>query len=455
MTQALPVLLQKIKTDGANTMPEAAIFHVERSLSAIMQDPILKDFPFDTVSFSKIVFSVIKSGTTMERAALARHLSPEAAYFFPSASTQIGSNRDYLIGAIEDVFKPMFRRLTEHFGVPFNGDPDSVAYSLLTQFGGLSFADFLICFERVKTGRYISDTQHIMTRGINGDFLISWVKAYEVEKDAAGKDIYDQFKPDNVAAGKGDIETSAQLKEWREQAAKKAAARLKLSNEAGHVFSVWENGLYTNGIMEQWFKWQDIEIDDLGTDGLRQYDHAGNIKKKVLKQEVLCDASDPKKSRSTEYAIRVPKPGTIERKVKKLIYEFIAFSDSKATVEFFDAYKEVVQAKYKGEDNIAGHVEAEFKIILSSADSLLRKVTPTFIVDSVFRHFHPKATDKHIASSVCKTLIDYDGLYYDEYLPECIKNGYPRLERDEWIVSQTLPEFIKVGNPNLFKELFQ
>lgn len=455
MTQALPGLLHKIKTEGAITMSEASIFHVEKSLSAIMQDPILKDFPFEKASFAKIVFSVIKSGTTLERAALARHLSPEAAYFFPSASAQIGSNKDYLMGAIEDVFKPMFRRMTEHFGVLFNGDPDSVAYSLLTQFGGLSFADFLICFERVKNGQYISETQHIMTRGINADFLISWLRAYDVEKGAAGKDIYNQFKPDNVALGNGDVQTSEQLREWREQAARKAAARTVLENEAGHIFSTWENGLYSNGIMEQWFKWQDIEVDDLGTNGMLQYDAFGAVLKKVVKQEVLCDGDDPKKSRSSQFAIRVPKPGTIERKVKKLIFEFITFFDSKATVEFFDAYKATVQKKYEDEENVGDHVEAEFKILLSSAGALLKKFTGNLIVGAVFRHLHPTAPENHIALSVNKALSSYEASYYDEYLPECIKDEYPRLEKDEWITSQTLHEFIKIGNSNPFRDLFQ
>lgn len=436
-------------------MVEASLPSVVKCVSAMQRDPILGAFPFETTTFTEIVLRVIRSGKPLERAALGRHLTPEAAYFFPSASTMVDGGFIGVQSAIDQIFKPMFGLLAEHFGVHFAGNMDTVAYSLLNQFGGLSFPDFLICFERVKNGQYHRDTQHIMTRGINAEFMAGWLEEYAEERESSRAEIYRNTHPDNIVTDP-DPAAAEQLADIKQRIETARKTREQVKRDADNVFTEWESALYTSGIFKQGFKTTLVEVNVLDAGGSIQYRADDTtILTKMVKQETLCAIDDPECSRFEEYAIRVPKAGTINRKVKRIIYEFVTFCDTSATNAMFDEFVDRVVKRYDDEQNPMTWVEADLKIVISGFGTIKRQFPARSIIETVLRKLHPDAVDIQIAASARDTIQLFENQYFNEYLPLCIVNKYPRLEIDEFLIASTLPEYIKAGFQNPFKLLFQ
>lgn len=444
-----------VKERGATNMVEASIPAVGRCIEAMQADPILSGFPFDSVTFAEIVFRVIKKGTPLERMALANHLTPEAAFFFQSASQAITGPRALPVQVvIDEIFKPMFGLLCEHFGVQFAGNMDTVAYSLLKDFGGFSFVDFLICFERVKIGRYRKDTQHIMTRGINAEFMGEWLRQYDVEREEHRAAIYDQYKPDNIPAS-ADKDLAEKIAAYNagKQSARQTREEIVMVAEA--AFFEWENGLYTSGLFKQGFKTVWREVDDLDENGDRQFRLDGSVLTKKVKEEILCPSDDPGATRFDEYAIRLPKPGTMERKVKRILYEFVTDANKDEMNAVYFDFVERIRAKYKGEPDIDSCIEAELKTVLSCFGTMKRNFPALKLVESVLKKTYPEAPQHQISISARDVIQMFDGPYFDEYLPNCVRAKYPRLDRDEYLIVSTLPEYIKAGFENPFKLLFQ
>lgn len=443
-----------VETRGATNMVEASLPSVVKCVSAMQHDPILQHFPFATTSFGEIVLSVIRSGTPLERAALAKHMTPEAAYFFPSASTMVDRGVVTLQNAIERIFKPMFGLLCDHFGVNFAGNMDTVAYSLMTQFGGLSFPDFLICFERVKNGQYHRDTQHIMTRGINVEFMTTWLTEYDAEREESRAAIYSQYHPENVRP-EVDPNAAKRIAAINGDIAAARKSRDQVKRDADNVFTEWESALYTSGIFKQGFKWKTIEVNDLDVNGDLQYKPDATVVTKKVKQEMLCAVDDPECSRFEEYAIRVPKAGTINRKVKRIIYEFVTLGDPDAMNVMFDEFLARVFDRYDDEQNPPVWVESDLKTIISAFGTVKRQFPAMTIVEQVLRKMHPDAPANQITASARETIRLFEDQYFNEYLPSCIANKYPRLEIDEFLIANTLPEYVKLGFENPFKLLFK
>lgn len=453
MTKALPGLLTKIENEGAKNLVESSVFYVGESLAGIMKDPVLSGFPFEKASFAEIVYRVIKSGTVFERSALGKHLTPKAASFFPSVRDQVDKSFDVLQTSIEEIFKPMFRLLTDHYGVPFNGDQNSVAYTIINEYGGLSFADFLIFFERAKTGRYRQDYQHIATRGINADFLFSWLDQYVEEKTADVDEMYNRFKEPSSKV-KPDPFVAERLKKAREEKEVEERRRSDLENQAQAIRGKFESSLYESTVVTQWFKWSTVEVpkvDDFG----QVYDGDGYPVRTKIKQEIICSSDDPDRGRSESLPFRVEKSGTVERLVKRAIFEFVTFRNSNETVRFYNEVKARIWEKYNGEENQNEHVEAEFKIILSTISSVKRVVTAEKLIEQDIVKRYPTAGAKQVAEYVSTTIRGFEDAYYTEYLPDCIAKDYPALKKVEFIYSAVLEVLVSHGLSNPVKTAFE
>jgi len=436
-------------------MVEASVPSVVKCLEAMRNDPVLAHFPFDAVSFGEIVLRVIKSGTPLERAALAKHMTLESAYFFPSAWRSItGPNALPIQSVIDQIMKPLFGLLCDHYGVPFSGNMDTVAYSILNEFGGLSFADYLICFERVKVGRYRRDTQHIMTRGINAEFIAEWLTQYAEEREEARAAIYSQHSPDNIE-WKADADTAENIREYKERQRATRQSREEIQRVADAIFTEWDNGLYTTGMFRQWFKTVWVEVNDLGEHGEIQYRPDATVKTKSVKQETICEAGDPDAARFEDFPIRVPKAGAIERKVKRIMYEFVVFGDRDAMDALFLEWVDRVRAKYIDEEHPEKWVEAEMKTLISAFGTVRRRVTGRDMVEAMYRKLHPDASQQQIAQSARGDLERLENQYFDVYLLGCITAKYPRLDIDEFLIASILPTYIEQGFGNPFKMLFE
>ena len=450
---ALPALLVKVKADGARTLAESSVEAVAQALDGMIKDPVLSVFPFDQASFTEIVYRVIRSGTVLERSALAKYLTPKAACFFPSIERQIEGSFENLQASIDQVLKPMFKILADHFGVTFNGDPDSVAYSILQEFGGLSIADLLIFFERAKTGRYRLEFQHIQTRGINADFLFSWLEQYVQEKTLEVEEMYQRFKyPD--AGGNAEETNARQLADIRRGIDQKAKEREDLLSRARNARIEYEAGLYESVVIPQAFKFQAeevVKVDDAGP-------VVGPDGKPVLvriQKEVICNSDDPGVTRTEILPFRILKEGAIDKLVKRAIFEFVTFGKAKETIELFELYKAKTWAKYEKEGNVADLVTIEFKYTLTQISALKRSLNLRDLIEASLQRQKIKGSPGQIRRYCNDTLRGFEDDYFAEYLPYCFRVNCPPMTKDEYSLSVLLEYLVSIGDVNPFKMIFE
>lgn len=436
-TDQLRALSLSVQTNGASTFSQVGVPAAERSLSHMAADPMLSHFPFADVSLPEIVYMVILKGTPLERAAVARHLTPGAALMFPSVSQQL-KTRVQIESAIKDAICPMFRRVCEHYGVAFTGDETTVAYTLLTEFGGLSFADFMIMFERVKAGRYIQPTHHLQSRGVNYDFIRTWVDAYIKDREAERSDLYQQYKPENTKGGDANVEMLTAFVNGFER---RKSERLELQRQADNIYTEWEANLYEVGVHHQAWKYITVETLNFETNETAQ-----------VKKLVHCEPSDPSVCKTDQYPVRRYKKGGVEKRVKKIIFEFICFGNGKETTQYFEDFKDLEFDKYKGDQNMFLN---ECKRAVNQFASIKRMMTAEKMVEAVLRKNNADAGDEKILRATHEIISNYDEAYFDNYLPDCIVAGYPRLNKIEYRIQSALQAFINTGFSNPYKTIFE
>ena len=419
---------------------------VIEAIGGAMKDPILAEIDFSQKTAEQILSVVAFAGSPVQRAAMVQYLTPASALFFPGIYRLAMANNKSLKTAM-DFLKMNMTSLAGHFGVQFSGDPDSVAYTIIRDFGGLSVADFMIFFERCKSGRYRQEYQHVASRGINYDFLKTWLDQYSEEREAARMEIHSQYsQPKNV-----DSEGSVSPEKIREEMeARRAAAALvrenrrQLQMKGEQIRADWEKEIYITQNIRQWFKLVEVEQ-------LEMTDYGERMVKR--RQEVLCDEKDTDAFRYEDYPIRAHRPGGVERLMKRELHEFVTFGDSELTKELFERLQNEIAAKYTGESNLEAYQVAELKALLNAVSQFRRQMNAGKLLNIHIQQLHPDATEDQIRKTVFKTMTDFEGIYFDEYLPNCIGENYPPLKLNEWIWQGVLYNYVKSGNDNPVKNL--
>ena len=144
--------------DGARKISEAVFPSLCDSVLKASTDAAFLGIDFSRYTPETFVVHVSLNGSPIQRAALARYLSPEAGYAF-NGIFHHAITTDGLKRAIEFIGK-MIKSLASHLGVQFSGELDSVSYTIIQDFGGLSFADFLIfriVFSSAVRGRTVNE----------------------------------------------------------------------------------------------------------------------------------------------------------------------------------------------------------------------------------------------------------------------------------------------------------
>lgn len=431
----------RIRENGAVSLIESATPAAVDVIEAIRRDLVLCRIDTENVSLPEIVFKIIMKGSPVERVALGNVLTPEAAFIFPGAYHTIEKGVITIEAAIRDIIKPMFSLLCDHFGVPFSGNQDTVALTMLNQYGGLSFADFSICFSRVMQGQYKRETEHVMSRGINYDFMQSWLEQYSQDRESARISIHEATKPDNVAAKASNFDVPDFIQEFK----KEQDIKRSIERQADEVFGVWQKSLYETAVLTQGIK-KTRQDEKVIENGAVKYAQDGTAVTKTVTVETLCDDSEAE--RFDQFPVQVFRPGGAGRVLRRYIYGFVAFGNSDETVLVYQKLKEGILEKYADEEEKAEHYfEVEEKMMINEIAAFLKKCDSQMFIRQVFRQIYPDVTEQQISASTAQTVDKYKVQYY-EYLKHCIDKNIPRFTFPEWLISETLPFYVKQGFSN-------
>ncbi len=130
------------------------------------------------------VVDIILNGKSIQLQALARELSFEVCLGRPSllsliAGEVIKENQAIMIIVM------LIEKLSKFFEKETMLSIEEVAWLILDKYQYLSVEDLVKFFEFCKEKRYATEYQHITSKGINPEFLMSWLEAYAVEREAA------------------------------------------------------------------------------------------------------------------------------------------------------------------------------------------------------------------------------------------------------------------------------
>lgn len=439
-------LSQEIIKNGASTIAEAATPYAVDVINSIRQDFVLCNAD-TSKSLQEIVFTILTKGSMSERLALGNVLTPESCFLFPSAYQMIRAGTTDFTNVVQKIFSPMFLSLCQHFNVAFNGNQETVTQSLLREYGGLSFADFSICFSRVMGGQYWTDTQHIMTRGINFEFIKGWLDKYCDDREVCREQMYSRTKPDNLplTANNDVLLSVSQIHQHK-------ASRQVLENQANEIYKEWEMTLYENVLVEQGVRSVKRERT-VFTDGFSKRDGLGEVVTKMVSDEQFCGKEDAE--RVDTYPLQVYKVNAHERILKRLIYGFVCFFDNEGTKAMFEDYADRVRTRYAGEPDIEKCLKAQIKTAIATFKRSLKSLNAELLMNEVYKKLHPSASNWEVFAAIKKDVDFYRNFYYDEYLPECVAKKIPRFTFQEYLLSQTLPVYIQHGFKNPFIEILE
>ncbi len=401
-------------SNAISTISQTGTPAAQTVLKKMKDDLVLSKIDLSQHTFEEIVYKILYKGSRSERMALGCLIDPESTLVFPSAWKQINSGKTTLKIAQESIIYPLFDLVCEHFNVAFNGNRETVSLSILQEFGGLSFADYLAVFCRAMKGDYWKETQHIMTRGVNYEFIHSWfaqyVKEWEVCRISAAEKAkkIDDLTPVSDEA-KLNLEKIHQIQLYRK----------RLQREADFIYHKWYKTLHESQVF--------------------------NIVADVDGKEFVTDV----------YKIDVMTEDGIKRVLKRNIYAFLAYGDIKETNKIFEEYQNLVFQKYSKETNQKDLVSTEFKVSCLEFGRVLNSFPAFEYLRIIVSKANTNANELSICRYVSAEIEKIRNSYYEEYLPACIETNFPRLDLPSYYYSQILPVATFNGEANPFSKILQ
>ena len=437
--RSLPVLVEELASRGSRNPTETVTPALLAGLKEASKDPALYKVGFERKNPIQVVLEVAVSGDILQRGAMARYVPAGAARAFPSLYESVRKNATEMNITLK-LIASQIRSLASHFGVSFHGDETSVASVIVQDYGGYSAVDLMIFFERAKSGIYKEEFQHISARGINYDFLKSWLNQYDVEREESYREIHKQYgQPD----GKIDPDLKSQIdKEFIRIDYEK---RKSIESQAADIRREWESELYEVQVVRQWVAKIEVEEDHID-------EKTGDVRKVKRTKEILCDETHSQRSHYTEYPVNVFKADGAERMLKRLIYEYATFQDREKMQELFD---KVISSAWKKFNNDPEMIQPEIKAIISRINSLCKVMTIKTLLTEILKKTYPEALEEQIRKTIYDIYIKYRALYFDVYLPDCIENKYPALDEREMIWQHVLRDYVNTGFKNPVIEILE
>lgn len=423
------------------------------AMRGVAKDPIFANMPLNSITADQLILSVAISGSQLERAALARHLNPAAAFAFPDMYRMANANSKSMATSLDFLEKSILS-LATFVGAAFVGDIKGISFAILKDYGGLTLADFLIFFEMAKAGKYRKEFQHVATRGVNWEYLKSWLDSYLDDKEAARLELNAQRGQPASNATEADAEkVKSAINAAKIKAFEIAEYHRRLEMDAQVFRDKWEAETHQSTIIRQWYKTIYIPADNPDVSPTYSDMIRPTYQRKEI--EVACTDEDPERQRYEAYPVRVFRPGGVEKIIKRLIYESVAFMDAAKTNAIFDELKTDISKRYEKEAGGPHVFEMECKAILQRVSSFHRLYPASEIAKEHILQAHPDAPLSQVRRSVEAVIGKTSEMYYSEYLPECIKLEYPALHKSDFARNLALCSFVEAGNENpVLKILF-
>lgn len=144
---------------------------------------------------------ILLNGTEVQTNALLKYIGLHSCLALPELKRTDGTTPE----SAERFISREIDRLCEFFGVDFRGNKNVYVQSLLDNYGGLTYLDFSEFFSRCKQKVYANDFQSISSRGINAEFLNSWLDAFLEDRESYLRMLSRECQENTLAAPTGQV----------------------------------------------------------------------------------------------------------------------------------------------------------------------------------------------------------------------------------------------------------
>ena len=403
LKSSLPELSKALATEGASTIAEAVFPSLCSSVIEASSDPVFNGINFEAYTAEAFVLHVSLQGSPIQRGALARYLKPEAGYALPGL-WKLSRTPEGLKTSIKFIGQ-MIKSLAGHLGVQANGELDSVSYTIIQDYGGFSLADFLVFFERCKSGDFRQDFQHVASRGVNYEFLKTWLDAYAEERERCRAAAYSQYKTGKLLPGSEPPAPAPDfVTKMSDEREREKAYRVRVQGEADEIRRAWERQM----------------VETIDVDG---------------------------------YPLQRAKPGAAARLLTRFLFEYVFFGEKGDTVSAVETLKEQARDKYSDTDDVEASVSAELKAITAELNSFKLATSSHDIAVRALLTKYPTGTAAAAAVSATTFLREMEAAYFKEYFPGCIEANYPALKAEEFVWRAAYLFYVSESNKNPLLEI--
>jgi hypothetical protein len=358
----------------------------------LKEEPIFGNVDFERINIYDFLTKISFEGSAGQRTAVAACMTPAAAMSLPGIwDTAKANSKSYEI--VDKLLQVNIQSLAAHYGVEFRGEIGSVTQTILREFGGLSPLDFLIFFERAKMGRYKTDMQHINVRGINFEFLQSWLTAYAEDRQAEWEALYASGKNRNDG-------------EQREAGSANPAAMPDLVKQ-----------------MQSAYEKRKAERDAL-------------------------------RAMAVDIRIQWEKSATVEDRFRRMILNYLLFFKSDTIEKVVSDFNEMTQKKYG--EGWEAYKFTEMNSVRVRVEKFKRQVSAESLLRVWVLAKFPDAEWTEIEMAIASILKTFKNTYTERYLPECIELNYPPLHEPDYVWQCALFEYRKhTGENPIYAIIFE
>lgn len=157
---------------------------------------LAEEIPFYSIKFEDyqnvqaLVLHVALKGSQAQKSAMSKTFDAYATFAMPEIHPD--GDRERALKTVE-YLETEIAELCNEFGTTYTGDIGTMAYDIMSEFGGMTYLDCIKFFHNAKMGRYKNEMQHVSARGITREFLIDWLNKYldqkETHRQALHKDM--------------------------------------------------------------------------------------------------------------------------------------------------------------------------------------------------------------------------------------------------------------------------
>lgn len=267
--------------------------------------------PLEDYPFGEFIFGLSLRGTVGQKAALVKNLPLSVVFSQPEMRKVFKGPDGFELG--KNFIETHLSVLAAFFGVNVPGAIDELAESIFDTYGGFSCLDIVFFMDRVKKGKYRTEYQNVAVRGLNAEFIMSWLLDYDEERATVHSSLNNAAKGAIIGRSGNMVNITNTVDFQRIR-----AAEILLEDQAEQMRKADEQALTEAIQREYWTKKVAVTVKTMV-----DLEDGYMLEDRTEMQWVMCEPNDPKRERLETNHMRVDRPGATFKRLVRFLFNFV------------------------------------------------------------------------------------------------------------------------------------